>query len=62
MASEIREIRMDAEEEITYIRNCFIALQALSVEIATPTANALRDAIQAYIDRLQALADEYDGV
>jgi len=62
MASEIREIRMDAEEEIRYIRDCFIALQAMAVVIATPSANALRDAVQAYIDRLQELADLYDGV
>jgi len=62
MASEIREIRMDAEEEIRYVRDCFIALQALAVEIATPTADSLRDAVQAYVDRLQELADLYDGV
>jgi hypothetical protein len=48
---------MDTEEEIIYLRNIFLALNAFTSTLAVvnPEKQALLDAIQDYIDALTAL-------
>lgn len=53
----IEEVRMDTEEEITYLRHIFLALQDFvnSLAVVGPEKDALLAAIQAYVNALTAL-------